>query len=442
LRSDCPLGQIFGDMLLSYFHVEGFRSLASVTLEGLVPERPSGPEPEDRLLVFRGENGAGKSNILRAIELWTRLLCDGPHPGGESQPDFVSINDLNWNRPGVIRLHGKLVELGSHLERTQVANPFGLQTIEAVFDVEFGGARFSAKCAKYEVNSADLTSMIRDNVPQGFLANWSLVVQSLKTAYHRVDAFRGRVGALGPEPKGSLPARLWNLLFDAPHSSRAAVRKAYSQFQEFIQGPPLNRGVLSVVKDGEQLEVLESRKTPSMTRDVPVTSLGSGEEEVLVLLAWACLSGAAIVALEEPESHLHWTKQQLVREALEKLVSSKEMYPRQLFIESHSHEFQFGNSYWDVSLGDKDESHVERKPNSDAYKHFHEPGPIRDALRGLLKGSMRPEDLLYRTVDGRAMSAGEMLELLDRNDPAALSFLDDAARAVLRLMANEARRPR
>lgn len=436
-------------MRLLQFSASSFRSLADIKLDFEAAR-------SQRVAVFRGKNGAGKSNILRAIDLWFQLLWHGPSPGGKQEhrlPQLdlgLSADDFCRQNPGLIKLSGKITDLRLVLHRSQFANPYGFNEVEADFLITRGGKGAVVECATYTVNGrsisapAHLLPQKEDSVT--FQESWrSAVIDVLRLhALKHIPAFR-RLEKESPDENRSLRPydvsveHLQEFLFAAQHSPDPVQRDAYKRFQSFITVEPLKRGQLTVIKDTAGLSLLEERSLGGMLTDLPVQSLGSGDQEVLVLMALVFLSSAAIISIEEPEAHLHWTNQRILREALRKVADDDSALPLQVLLESHSHEFQYGDFFFDVTRNeDTGLTDVAHKPNEEAYPHFNEPGPVRDALRGLLRRTLRPDEVLFHRL-GSEVTAGEMMNWLDRNDPQAREFLEQTARSVLLAMANEQR---
>lgn len=449
-------------MRLSTFRARRFRSLVDVELRLDPPERAGlAPDPADWVAVLRGQNGVGKSNVLRAVRIWFGLFDLRPStkvaftlPAG----GLVGPDDVARHATGSIELEGILIGVRQHAVRIGLPNPLNVDRLDVHAELTVVDEGVRVAFPRVELDGREINELDRADPTTQARLFWSALCSHIaRNGMQHVPAFRGirrEVLNLPNEPGESVDPReayswenpvdrLQELLFNAAHSSDAAHRRGYRAFEAAIQKPPLSRGRLSIIRGkNDDLTLLEERHLGGMMIDVPVRSLGSGEQEELSVLALTMVSGAPIVAIEEPEAHLYWETQQRLRKALEDLVLDDNNDPRQVLIETHSHEFTFGTRYFDVSMTDG-VTRVGARDNPQAYPHFHEPGPVRDALRDLLKLHLRPDDPLYVPMGGKqAVTAGEMLERLDRNDPSANEFLRLSARAVLTLMAAEARGPR
>lgn len=441
-------------MRLEWFRAQGFRSVLDVELDLAPPAGPVATDPADWVAVFRGPNGAGKSNVLRAIRAWFGLFRGTPWPGPCSPPARRDFDRSDFARQslGATVLDGRLVGLAEHARRVGLPNPRGFDRLRARFELS-PAQDVGLHAAEVLLDGQDLARIDMADTTTELRVFWGRLCRSLaEHGLGYLPAFRGLREETAGLADGQEPASaartprvehpvdgLQKLLSDASRSPDAVRRRGFRQFEEFVRGPPLSRGRLSFEQDAEGgLTLLEERALGDLTVDMPVRSLGSGEQEALSILALAMVPGASVVAVEEPEAHLYWSTQRTLRAALERLCLDETTPPGQFLVETHSHEFVFGTRYFDVSMVDG-ATRVERRPNPEAHRHFHEPGPVRDALRDLLRVQLRPDEPLYTPAGKEPVTAARMLDLLERGDPAADEFLQVAARAVLSAVAAEAR---
>lgn len=118
--------------------------------------------------------------------------------------------------------------------------------------------------------------------------------------------------------------------------------------------------------------------------ELPIRNLGSGEQQMVYMLAQRVITPFPIAQVEEPEAHLHTLRMESLAKALLEAVRGDGGTPDvdQLWIATHHHHFALAPEYFDVSLVDG-ATVVERKPRAKAAEHFYEPGPIWEALRQL-----------------------------------------------------------
>jgi hypothetical protein len=169
--------------------------------------------------------------------------------------------------------------------------------------------------------------------------------------------------------------------------------------------------------------------------DIRIDRAGHGVIQLYAIVATILLAEGRLVAIEEPEAHLHApTMGRELRALLKSLVLDKEI--DQLFVATHSNLFDLDpDGYWDVSLdASTAETRVVRKKLSEIDAlHLYEPGPAKHALAQLLRYAPETE-LIYRRPDNTPVTAGEMLRLLQEDDDIALSFLRSIHGAALRIV--------
>ncbi|GAB4542100.1 MAG: hypothetical protein Tsb0020_54700 [Haliangiales bacterium] len=212
------------------------------------------------------------------------------------------------------------------------------------------------------------------------------------------------------------------------------MRRRYRDLQALLQAKPLNRPGFDITHDpaSGEIDVVETKIIDGQPHDVPLDLVGLGLAQVYRIVAQCILAGTFAVGIEEPEAHLHApTSGMKLRQVLSQLVESGPL--SQLFIATHSNLFDLDpKGYFDVSHDAERGTVVERKPLSEIDRaHLYEPGPAKHALQQML-GYLEADTVVFRRPDGAPVSAGEMLAMLQRDDPIAKAFTDDIHGAALR----------
>jgi hypothetical protein len=122
----------------------------------------------------------------------------------------------------------------------------------------------------------------------------------------------------------------------------------------------------------------------------PLRLMGSGVQQVAVLLARLAMTGADIVAIEEPELNLRWAAQHRLRSALAALVG-KPGGPSQAFVTSHSAAFELEPTFFLLERT-ADGPRVTRRPSEQA------PVLLNPEVQVPPEGARAP--LSYVTTDG------------------------------------------
>ena len=452
-------------MRIERFWASGYRSLKDIDLTF------SGP-----LDVFYGQNGAGKSNLLRAIRITLDLLsrrmqstplCDirgglGQRDGGRwVLYDFVRPDDLSRGAPPQIQL-GLAIALDSHLtlgggglvaiDRLELEVTIGLQSpsVPVCFV-----SRLRCNDDRQDLGRwlDDPTKNERPaSIPEGCSANEVLValrplvleLLPRKVFAHVPDVRHVEEGPEEARARDDGDVRAWihtllrqgrleQALFEAKNTGDAAVRKRYLDLQRFL-AKHLGRGELDVVRDPltGALSLVETGRDGA---DMRLASEGLGLQQVYVLFAHLFLSGARVVAVEEPEAHLHMpTTGRKVRSMLRAVVESR--YLDQLLIVTHDAGFALDrDGFFDVSRSENGASTVTWTTDLTAIdrNHVDERGPVVRALIGVLRDMPEDAAALTRRADGSAVTARAMLDLILEQDPAADQYMQQFQEFVVHL---------
>jgi hypothetical protein len=422
-------------MRIESFWAKGFRSLRDVRLDGLGPFN-----------VLYGPNGGGKSNILAAMDAWLRLITIGldtsaPPIGLERTLGARAIHhasaplrehDISLHSPlRVITLGGVLADLEADMKRTEIeVNIDATVSMRPTLSckVMVDGVRLEGA----NLRSGTNRNMLAALGSKAWERNFSLI------AADRMPRAQPR-GELPPEGAEPLAwyfrrGQIKDALFAAQNAPSPVLVRALDQFRKLMAGPPLYRPPFRAAEDPHTMirDLREQLPPPFDGQDISLDLAGLGIAQIYWILAQATLSGADMVAVEEPEAHLHApTSGRHLRELLKRLVDEKHI--DQLFIATHSNLFDLDpNRYFDVSL-ENGETVVRPKDLTHIDDHLYEPGPAKHALQRMLQ-HMPPDEIMFRRGNGVPVSAGEMLGLLQADDPLAVDFLKDVHGAAVTMV--------
>ncbi|MCU0656511.1 MAG: ATP-binding protein [Polyangiaceae bacterium] len=154
---------------------------------------------------------------------------------------------------------------------------------------------------------------------------------------------------------------------------------------------------------------------PAGQAEIPLKNLGSGEQQVVMMLADQVLATAPVLLMEEPEAHLHKDLMEPLADYLRASVKEEDgSRPEtdQLWIATHHHYFAIADTYLDVSLVGG-ETNIRSCPRAHAPpRHFYEPGPFWDALKDMLGKGLQREDVLFTDQTGRSITAGQLRDAI------------------------------
>jgi len=431
-------------MKLTRFTVQGYRSLRDVTLDGL-----------GDFNIFYGPNGSGKSNVLDALQTFFCIMPIAVDTAYGSPDERLSFRQagtqvMEWIRDDDLfaREDTQSLTFGATIENslTTLADAqFKGQPVRRI-DIEIRYSRgrpgqASLQFTRLAINGArpglpftdpQIRDLLRGIVPQAF-THLGVTRTLAVNAFPGADRSLSR--AVGTIPDGEIV----QMLFEAKNSSDRQLRERFDQVREFM-AKTLHRGAFDVFMDAaKKLELREKLPDPNPRGlDIRLDNAGHGIVQVYAIVAAILLAGGRLVAIEEPEAHLHApTLGRQLRTILHSMVT--DLRVDQFFIATHSNLFDLDlTGYWDVALVDG-ETIIKRKPLDEVDRlHLFEPGPAKHQLQELLR--LYGDEVVFRTSDGQPMSAQQMLASLQNDDDAAKAFLDTLHAAAMQVTGLRARR--
>lgn len=328
-------------------HFNRFRSLHD-TRAGRLPAR----------VVFHGENNTGKSNILaglQAVFQAKQLVEEDPTATGASIvtptpfyygliPNFME--NFEWNHEPTfefeLTLGAEPAELGPLSERVPLAKGGheNKLNLNGYFEAKGSDGDMVLVLAAvngtpvYERDNSGLVSFLRkstdipiedrQNVVESFLSGLTgLVVIVGSDRFLTIESIEGS-SELGP-----LSFKRWLHALSLSRQHYDTYRKITRAFSE----EPFNFGDVSFASDGGNIEIMVQNSTGLR---LPIGRLGTGVQQVLVLLAQIIQSNASIIGIEEPELNLSFRNQDIVLNKIAALIDDATSPLGQLMLTSHS----------------------------------------------------------------------------------------------------------
>jgi hypothetical protein len=328
--------------------VEGYRSFgAPIVLDDL-----------GRIVVLYGLNNAGKTNLLRAIELVARLI---------DQPLLRLLDDTPENQEMFFKRTGQepwmFAQGRPELIRLEVGIAPGDQQVG--FEIERTGTRIRTRLAKWTSNGEDhgtpalaarrrhVESLRGDepdaNAEEELLRlelRWGEVHGAMRTAWSGSwlpisDKARAAFVQLGRVPD---------------LARRARAQRARDTFAEVTIGlPEGSLQDLSVPLSVEDMDPQRSRVREDVAwvspgSLLPLDHLGSGAQAIFGLLASLALADAPVILIDEPEQHLNVLQQDGILRALRASLEGTGI--GQIFIATHSVKFAKADlDLWQLQRG-------------------------------------------------------------------------------------------
>lgn len=366
-------------MHIERFHIRGFKSVADVEVDGL-----------SDINVFYGANDAGCSNVFQALGLWSWLLTVDSPPAGQlsllppecllSWEDLerhfgqmlfqiggdnvihirveVALDQTDWqsNAPDV-KAAGRelLAQLGRHASTGQ--------PLRVISQVELKVHPRGVLC---QTQNQAYVGGVRFDLPPS-----SLIV--LLSRFHLIRAgrhFQVETRAVEPEMGRVSHHNLKRALLAAYLGNDARQKRQLTILKRLLAAPPLSMGDLDVVLDHhtDQIDVGFVRANGWL----PLENMGSGCQQMLLVLGQILLNDCPIVAIEEPEMNLSARFQQHLMSVLRRLTRDSSGMVSQLFLGTHSSYFQGEQTCFGVALDRRGITHLRRLSGDGHPHHFLE----------------------------------------------------------------------
>jgi hypothetical protein len=385
-------------MRLQWFEIQGYKNIRSpLRLEDLA-----------EVNVLHGDNNVGKSNLLESIGLLFVLLqalreeLRGGMSLGErfarrTPPEQVQGTEdtsvlstarswtyfaergfppgeiFNLQHPSPIRLRAGLLLKTEELDDgdpSWLAQPLGLsvrlerredELLIVLEKVRQGDGTDAV--SEESVLARVLERLGRRRRQKTFEPRFALV---------RADRTVAAESEPGPKEPASLatremlPPELTLALHDADSATDPVLHQRFEHFRRALEPfrNLLGEGQWQVRYDrrAERAEVFFD----SATARIPLRLMGSGVQQVVSLTARLLMTGADIMAVEEPELNLRHNAQLRLREVFRQLVSDSQG-PSQLFLTSHSPAFESREIFYALTRT-PDGPRVEKRPSSEAFR--------------------------------------------------------------------------
>ncbi len=332
-------------MFIEYLRVQGFKSLADVELDGLA-----------KINVFHGLNDVGKSNILEAIDLLCRLL-----------PECVLAGEEGWTvseravAPYSFETLFRRQNLPSRTVEWQVRACIARDEAALEFVLRLQDSTVTLEWAQEPPNDET----------QRRLAESSGFALISADRHFQPEILADAAVAVEPAAERTTPANLKRRLFYAFAGDDLDQRERFFQLRDLLESrfgvgrldtamttrPAASRSPDDPLRYAPEVIARFLRPEGAF----PVETLGSGVQQILLLLGQMLFNPARSVGIEEPEMNLSPEWQACLMAVFRDLVQAGPGGLDQIFITSHSPEFDCAPDYWRVTY-ENGATRVERAP--------------------------------------------------------------------------------
>jgi hypothetical protein len=348
-------------MRINSFSVRGYKNFTErVELAGL-----------GSVNVIHGDNNVGKSNLLEAMFLFFRLLsrdfCGDrlplkrPHSVSsgvfEEKTGFQLQDCFNYVKRVPIELCAEIHVSTEDLEDADVGPLSGPSpvTLELVLSPAGLSAELLVRAFTYS-DGRDIAGTSATTRNEAFrfalfLARNLLVHdREERPGFVLIEESRQLRGEREPRSSGtSVPQALETRLYKTKESFDSSRVRAWKRFEDAFSRLSGTGGRIGVRYNLEEQRP-ESYLTLGDHR-LPTRLLGSGIQNVVAIVGQTLTTDARFVAIEEPESHLRYTRQLELRDFLNSVVGQPGA-PHQVFLTSHSPAFEGPNPFYAIRLQD------------------------------------------------------------------------------------------
>ncbi len=393
-------------MFVKNFTVSGFKSLQAIQLTDLTD-----------INVFHGDNNVGKSNILQALDVFFQLLplaaqsLDDSEDAGRSisLPDLAPYTDsifrqgapeqIDWQVD--LRLGEEVHALGLRLSRERdrsrtngeglMLNWLGVAPAEAV--------REALKTPTCDFNLVPATRRLSDE--------W------LGASKSEPDLLTARRHG-SPVEARNLKATLFNSVYAEDLSQRARFKHLVTLIAQTF-----NFGELDVALGGLRPKPRDLDEPEKLVRDyivrflradlprpVAMDDVGSGVQQLVMMLGQILFNPARLVGLEEPEMNLYWQRQDELKRTLRGLIAPDGV--DQLFLTTHSGHFEFHENFFHVEFVDG-ATQVTRLPRAELPAVTGEGVPPAGPQTGQRLNSENQVTLDEEVLDDLNLKYGDMV---------------------------------
>lgn len=415
-------------MFIESLHIQGFKSLADVELTDL-----------DAINVFHGQNDTGKSNLLEALDLFCQILPLALSGGINTA--YLGKTDLRPYTSDIFRLQEsppRTIVWEAQLRLAQHPSPLVLQ-------LQLG-----------EVGPRDLAETTGEfhleiSWPEG--QPQEAILDRLANpgaGFHRIPATRYfQTERVGPKTTPTLisktrrsPVTATNLkqtLVEAFAGLDEGQAQRYTALEQMLAKHFALPGFiarLAPAEDGGQLYVVGFRRA-GMKEPLLIESVGSGVQQLILMLGQMLFNPAQTVGIEEPEMNLGPEWQERLMTILRELVASQIL--DQIFITSHSPKFEFRDCFYRVTY-ENQATQVKRFPLKERDALFGQQQSLGEQ-QGQRLNSQNQVTLYQGVIEDLGLKYGDMVYFAKNAAGHWEIYPEDEAMTDLREYWDDAERP-
>ncbi len=392
-------------MRIESFYIQGFKSLTDVKIEGLAD-----------INVFYGLNNVGKSNIFQALNLLLKTSTEQVEE--ENDTAIFQLGGGNLIQ-GKIQIHlghldlpeqNDLMNWITGLEDAKVRSKDLAFEIDSLNDLQIISTIALGQLSDGEIEIERDTRFITDKIENSISNSSFLTIPTLHTiqASRRIQTERK---GQDKHPVSVSDHNLKQALFYAYLSRDLQQKRRLSAIKHILAEPPFSLGELDIALDPatDQIDIGFVQANGRL----PLENMGSGVQQLILLLGQIFLNDYPLIAIEEPEMNLSPQYQQYLLVALRQLMQDPDIKLQQLFISTHSPYFEFEETFFDVTMDQAGLTHVARLPLENRAHYF--PSTQVGPETGARLNSLNQVQLYNGVIDDLGLERGDLI-LFTKNE--------------------------
>jgi len=314
--------------------------------------------------IFFGLNDVGKSNIFEALALGYWLVAQRyimPSSIGPGSELTYAIDPEKIEKE--IHVRFPFQPLDDHKSTTRIEMSFRINEAGASHTgyldswVELTGSNYRVGHSWRNVKHS---SGKKHYLPEGSSSRLHIIEANRRLGIERRSERDG--------PNITTHQNLKKALFYAYLSSDMQQKRRLEAIRKTLAEPPFELGLLDValIPETDAIDIGFVRPSGRLS----IENLGSGSQQLLLILGQVFLNNFPIVILEEPEMNLSPQYQQSLLIALRRLMADPAISLSQLFISTHSPYLEFAENFYDVTLDEHGHTQIVRATPQDHTRHF------------------------------------------------------------------------
>jgi hypothetical protein len=320
-------------MRIHSFQVQGLANFANAVALG----------PLEEINLLYGPSNAGKSNLLRAVELYFRLMGAGEavtkaQRDTLDQPDdeLRELLSVSFSRtaPQPIVLDVEWTLAGEDLEEAGLLPDFPYKRVKTVLELDPAGRSLEIRVRKWLMEQTDVAPLDRDKDPA--LVGFAQQIRRLLSDARPFQFDQPVLPAVRLGQSAELfPQSLRDALFDARQSLAPEARKRWALFCELAATMRAELGAGSWETVFERSTGRADLVYVRGEESVRLEWMGAGVQRLTALVAELALAPERWIMMEEPEWRLSPSLQKRLATLARRVVRAG-LGPRQFFITTHS----------------------------------------------------------------------------------------------------------